>query len=132
MNPKLLTRDQLRRRVEQWRAAGERIVLGLLELWERPSLHPVILGMLRSATTDPVAAAMVRDLLVRGPLLALASTTGRPDAELRATLAGSQLVGLLLARFVVGVEPLASAPAAVVARAIGPTIQRYLTGDLVG
>jgi len=40
---------------------------------------------------------------------------------------GSQLVGLAMLRYVVKVEPLASAPAARVAAWIGPTLQRYLT-----
>ena len=48
------------------------------------------------------------------------------------TLVGSQVVGLAMARHIVNVEPLASAPLEVLVRAIGPTIQRYLTGDLDG
>ncbi len=93
-------------------------------------MRPLLLGVIRSATTDPVAAGMLRRILAEGPLLALARAIDRPDAALRASLAGSQLVGLMMARYVVGVEPLASAPRESVVRAIGPTIQRYLTGDL--
>jgi hypothetical protein len=73
---------------------------------------------------------MVRRLLAEGPLLALATALDRPDAALRASLAGSQFIGLILARFVVGVEPLASMDRDALARAVGPTIQRYLVGDL--
>jgi hypothetical protein len=73
---------------------------------------------------------MLRDLLASGPFLALARAIDRPDADLRAALVGSQLVGLALARYVVGVEPLASAPTETVAAAIGPTIQRYLVGEV--
>lgn len=109
---------------------GERLVEYALELWEGPAMRPLLLGLLRSASSDPVAAAMMRRYLAEGPILALAAATDRPNASLRATLAGSQLVGLALARHVIGVEPLASAPRDVLARAIGPTIQRYLTGDL--
>jgi AcrR family transcriptional regulator len=109
---------------------GERFVGYILELWDRPEIRPMLLGLVRSATTDPVAGAMMRRLLEEGPLLAIASALDRPDARLRASLAGSQFVGLLLARFVVGVEPLASADRAVVVSVMGPTIQRYLVGDL--
>jgi hypothetical protein len=35
-----------------------------------------------------------------------------------------------MARYIIRVEPLASAPPAVVAAAIGPTLQRYLTGEI--
>lgn len=109
---------------------GERFVGYILDLWDRPEIRPLLMGLVRSATTDPVAAAMMRRLLEEGPLLAIASALDRPDARLRASLAGSQFVGLLLARFVVGVEPLASAERETVVRTVGPTIQRYLVGDV--
>jgi hypothetical protein len=35
-----------------------------------------------------------------------------------------------MARFIVGIEPIASADNATLARAVGPTIERYLLGDL--
>jgi AcrR family transcriptional regulator len=109
---------------------GERFVRFILDLWERPEVRPLVLGLLRSATTDPVARTMLRRLLEEGPLLALARSLDRPDARLRATLAGSQFVGLMMARFVIGVEPLASADRETVIRSMGPTIQHYLVGDL--
>jgi AcrR family transcriptional regulator len=110
---------------------GERFVRFILELWEQPRIRPLLLGLIRSATTDPVARAMLRQLLEEGPLLALTAAIDRPDARLRASLAGSQLVGLMLARFVVGVEPLASVDRETVVHVMGPTLQRYLVGDLV-
>ena len=109
---------------------GERFARSVLELWEAPANRSLLLGIVRSATTDPVAAAMLRQLLAAGPFLALASAIDQPDADLRATLAGSQLIGLALARYVVAVEPLASAPLEVLVRALAPTLQRYLVGDL--
>lgn len=109
---------------------GERFVAFWLDLLETPSVQPLMLGMIRSATTDPLAAAMLRDVLTQGPILAIARTLPAPDAPLRATLAGSQLIGLALLRYVVGVEPLASASREAVIAALAPTIQRYLVGDL--
>lgn len=52
------------------------------------------------------------------------------EPELRAVLVGSQIVGLALARHVVGVEPLASLPAADVVDLVAPTLQHYLVGTL--
>jgi len=109
---------------------GERFIRFVLAQWEQPAVRPLFLGIVRSASTDPVAAAMLRATLAEGPLLAIARALGTPDAQLRATLAGSQFIGLIMARYVVGVEPLASVDAEVVARVVGPTIQRYLAGDL--
>jgi hypothetical protein len=40
------------------------------------------------------------------------------------------MVGLIMARYIVALEPLASLPAEDVVRAIAPNLQRYLTGTL--
>lgn len=109
---------------------GYRIVRFVLELWGAPGTRPLMLGVVRSASADPVAAELLRRILAEGPFAAIAKAIDRPDAELRATLVGSQLVGLAMARYIVQVEPLASAPPDAVARAVGPSIQRYLLGEL--
>jgi AcrR family transcriptional regulator len=109
---------------------GRRIAAYALDLWETPGTRPLMLGLLRSATTDEVAAGMLRDMLAQGPFAAMARAANQPDADLRATLVGSQLVGLAMARYIVRAEPLASAPREVVVDALGPTLQRYLEGEL--
>jgi AcrR family transcriptional regulator len=111
---------------------GTRIARSFLGLWDSPAMHPLLLGIVRSATTDPVAAGMLRRVLAEGPFLAVARATDRHDADLRATLVGTQLVGHAMARYIVKIEPITSADREVLARAIGPTLQRYLTGDLGG
>jgi hypothetical protein len=74
---------------------------------------------------------MLRELVTRVLLVRLAAVA--PDRpELRATLVGSQLIGLGMARYVVRIEPLASAPVEEVVAAVAPTVQRYLTGSLDG
>ena len=57
----------------------------------------------------------------------------RPPAEreARASLVASQLIGMVMVRYVLRLEPLASASPESVVAAIGPTVQRYLTGDVV-
>ncbi|HEY3071270.1 MAG TPA: TetR family transcriptional regulator [Candidatus Limnocylindrales bacterium] len=109
---------------------GERLVGFALDIWDRPDFAPVIAGIVRSAAADPAAAAQLREIVIRQVLTPLAAALGRPDAELRATLAGSQMIGLAFARLIVRIEPLASAERERIVRAVGPTIQRYLTGDL--
>ncbi len=109
---------------------GLRIVRFILELWDTPWTRPLMLGVVRSAATDPVAASMLRRILAEGPFAAIALATDRPDADLRANLVGSQLVGLAMARYIVAVEPLASMSPDALAAAVGPVIQRYLIGDL--
>jgi AcrR family transcriptional regulator len=107
---------------------GERLVRGFLALWDDP--RGGMLGLIRSASTHAEAAEMLRGFVERELLgrLAKAIEVDRPD--LRASLAGSQLIGLAFARYVVGVEPLASAPQDQLVAAIGPTLQRYFTGEV--
>ena len=109
---------------------GEQIVERFLTVWEEPHNRPVFMAMLRSMISNEQAADLVRRLLVKEIFGPLAVALGVPDAELRATLAGSQFIGLALMRYVGRVEPLASAGVDTVAVAVGPTIQRYLTGEI--
>jgi AcrR family transcriptional regulator len=109
---------------------GEHVVTGFLTVWEDPANRPIFMAMLRSIVSNEQAAELVRRLLVKEVFGPLAAALGVPDAELRATLAGSQFIGLALMRYVGRVEPLASADLDTVAAAVGPTIQRYLTGAI--
>jgi len=120
--PALLASDRAR--------IGEQVVLRFLGAWEEPANRPIFLALLRSAVCNEQAAELVRRLLVREVFAPLARALGEPDAELRATLVGSQFIGLAFLRYVGKVEPLASADVASLAAAVGPTIQRYLTGAL--
>jgi len=106
---------------------GERVVRVALELWGRPEIRDVFLSILRSAASNEAAAAALRRFITREVLMPLAEASGMPNAPLRAALTGSQIVGMAVARYVVKVEPLASADPDEVARWIGPTLQRYLT-----
>jgi Tetracyclin repressor-like, C-terminal domain len=58
------------------------------------------------------------------------SSVAPDQVELRSALCASQLVGLGMVRYVLELEPLASADHATVVAAIAPTMQRYLTGPL--
>lgn len=109
---------------------GERLVARLLAVFADPRSFAPFLALIRGAVSNERAAALLREFLTREVLGRLA-TAASPDApELRASLAGSQVVGLVMARYVVRVPPLATADPETVVAAVGPTIQRYLTGDL--
>jgi AcrR family transcriptional regulator len=96
---------------------------------ENPATRPVLLGRIRSASSHPGAAALVRETVTRDlRRLAGAITDDRP--EVRAVLCGAHIVGIALARYVVLVEPLASLPPGDVIDLMAPTFQRYLTEPL--
>ena len=109
---------------------GATVVRAFLEAWEPPETRVRLMAMLRSALTNEAAMGMTRDLLVREVFGPITEALGVPDARLRATLVGSQFVGLSVLRYIGHIEPLASASVDELVAAIGPTVQRYLTGDL--
>jgi AcrR family transcriptional regulator len=106
---------------------GETIVRTVLGVWERDDTRDQAMGLLRSAVTNEQAAAMIRGFVSRAILGAVATHVDADDAEYRASLVASQIIGLGIARYVIAVEPLASASSDDVAAAVGPTLQRYLT-----
>lgn len=107
---------------------GVRLTVYFLDLWERETTRASLLTMLRSALTHDAAAGMLRGFISEALVGRIAASIPAPDAELRATLVGSHLVGLALARYLIRIEPLASADPSTVARWVAPTLQRYLTG----
>lgn len=110
--------------------AGHGLVALLLEAWDPANKRPVMLSLLRSAVSDEFSAALLRERLTREILVPIISHLGSDRPDWRASLAACHLSGLGLARYIVGIEPLASAPDLEVVAAIGPIIQHYLTGDL--
>jgi AcrR family transcriptional regulator len=108
----------------------ERLTQLLTDFLEQPELHQRMTGVVRAVAGDNDVARMIREFLSR-EVFALAETILGPDSgSLRANLVGSQLIGLVMARYVVQVEPLASMPAATVAEAVAPTLERYFVGPL--
>jgi hypothetical protein len=54
------------------------------------------------------------------------------SSMIRIQFVASQLVGVLMARYILELEPFKSLPAQQIAETIAPNLQRYLTGDLSG
>jgi AcrR family transcriptional regulator len=107
---------------------GERLVRMFLGIWADPDFRTPMLGMLRSAMTGEQGAAMLREFVGRALLGRLAHAVGPVD-PLRVQAAAAQMVGVVILRHVVRLEPIASAPEDDVVALVAPTIQRYLTPD---
>ena len=108
---------------------GERIVGQFLTIWDQTGGGPMA-TILRSIASHDDAARMLREFIgnVMVKRVVAAVAPDRPD--LRAGLVGSQLFGMGLVRYVLKLEPLASADHATVIGAVAPNLQRYLTGPL--
>ena len=109
--------------------AGERLVRTLLSVWDDPKVQPALLAVARSVIGDDGGRLVGEGFIpvVIGPVLA-ALAVDRP--EVRIPLVASQLVGLIVARYVLALPDMVEMPAEDVVVRLGPTIQRYLTGDL--
>lgn len=105
---------------------GERLTRFFLDTWDSPAGQP-LLGLIRSVVGNESAAAIMREFISREVLGRLAKALDVDQPQLRASLAASSLIGLAMLRYVVKLEPLASAPSDQVAWWVGPAVQRYLT-----
>jgi AcrR family transcriptional regulator len=105
---------------------GERMLRTLLSVWDQPSNQAALLALVSGATGHPGAAAALREFISQ-EIVARVATQSDP---LRAALVASQIMGLIAARYVARVEPLASLPADEVVPLVAPTLQRYLDGAL--
>ncbi|HEY8293865.1 MAG TPA: TetR family transcriptional regulator [Micrococcaceae bacterium] len=110
---------------------GAAILRALLTLWDSP-VQPALLALLRGAVSSRAQAALLREVLSKR--IVGVALVDLPDDDggrrLRGSLLASQLIGLMLSRYVLRLEPLASASHEDIVALVGPTLQRYLTGPL--
>lgn len=106
---------------------GERLTRFLLGIWENPTTRTPLLAIVRSAVNNESAAAVFRRLVAAQLLRRIAGRLDLPDAELRAELAAAQLVGVAMLRYVIKVEPLASADVERIVERVAPVVQGHLT-----
>ena len=103
---------------------GQRVARFLLSVWSQPATRAPLLALLRSSTGNPRAAAMLRDLLGSVLFSRFAQATG--GSPMRVSAAAGQVVGVMLLRYVVQVEPLASAADEEIVAILAPVIQSCL------
>lgn len=111
---------------------GASIVRMLIRQLDDARSQARIVAILRTALGSGPGSRMLKEFLTREVFVRLAALAGGDDADLRANLAASQLVGLILTRFVLKLEPVAHADADELARRIGPVIQWHLFGEIQG
>lgn len=107
---------------------GPRLVRRFLELWDSAEDFEPLVALFRSAPTHDQSASMLRDFLQREISDPLVRALDTPDARLRVGLVGTQLIGLAGARYLIRIEPIASANQDELVGWLGPILQHYLTG----
>jgi AcrR family transcriptional regulator len=113
---------------------GEIMVATMLRAWDMTEVRTAFLGLLRTAATTDQGLVMLREFITSTILASLVRAAGLADdaeGRYRAALVGSQVVGLGFTRYLLRLEPIASASIEDLVAAIGPAVQRYLTGDII-
>lgn len=107
---------------------GERLARTVLAVWDAPDgqvqLRLVLSGML---SADEHVQELPR-YLQRTVFDQVAALLPRAVAARRVSLVASQVLGVLVARHLLRIEPVASMPADELALSIAPTLQRFLEG----
>ncbi|MFH9402910.1 TetR family transcriptional regulator [Streptomyces sp. NPDC017638] len=106
---------------------GERLTRFVFGVWEDPATRPPLLAIVRSAVDNDTAATVFRRLVATQLMRRIADQLELPDAELRAELAAAQLVGCAMLRYVIRIEPLASADLERIIARVAPVVQGHLT-----
>jgi AcrR family transcriptional regulator len=109
--------------------AGERVLRVFVGVWDDPANTPAFVALARTML-DPSAGHLMREGFLPAVLEPIGRTLGLDRPQLRMPLVASQIFGIILSRYVIGLEPIASMPAETVVATYAPVIQHYLTGDL--
>lgn len=106
---------------------GAGLVLAFLDIWEGPASTgepgSSFVAMMQAASSAPEVATALREFLTER---VWRPEGGTPDWG--SALVATQLAGVGWARYIMRVEPIASATPEEVAALVGPTIDRYMAG----
>lgn len=109
---------------------GERVVGTLVDTWDGIADRSPLIAALRTAMGAGPVAESLRQYFATSIVGSFTALLDGEDSAFRGVLIGSQLAGLLMGRYILEIEPLATADRESLISAYGPTIQRYGFGDI--
>jgi AcrR family transcriptional regulator len=109
---------------------GERMVRVFFGAWDGPEQRERIMALLATAATSPEGARMLREFVSQEILQRVAGVLPGPDARLRAELAAAQMIGVAFVRYVIQLDPVASAPVERLVELLAPAVQQHLAGPV--
>jgi AcrR family transcriptional regulator len=104
---------------------GEALARVFFEVWSDQARRAPIVALVRSAMTNEHAAVMMREFMTATLLRRVAEMRGIPLLRIQAAV--GQMIGVVLLRYVIKVEPVASADEEELVALLAPTLQRYLS-----
>lgn len=106
--------------------AGERIVRFILTMTADAVARERMLGLVRTAVVNEQAAGMIREFFSSAILGRVAEALGVPPLRMEAAF--SQMFGVVMMRYILRLEPLASADIEDLVALLSPAVQGYLEG----
>lgn len=110
--------------------AGERLLRTFVSVWDDPEHQGALIAVARLALDPQAGDRLLRDGFLPVVLQPVGAALGLDRPELRMPLVMSQLVGLIVTRYLLRVEPVASMSPEELVAAYAPVLQRFLTGDV--
>ncbi|GAA0580004.1 TetR/AcrR family transcriptional regulator [Kribbella sandramycini] len=108
---------------------GRRIATVFLGVWESTDDgRQRMKAIFRSVVGNDEVARMMREGITSLIIEPVSRSLGVPDAHLRTSMVATQLIGLAIARYLVGLEPVASADLPTIIDRLAPVLQHHLTG----
>jgi AcrR family transcriptional regulator len=101
-------------------------IADLLSHFEQGDDREAAVALMRSCLTHPAALAAMRDQVMCERKEAVAAQLDGPDAELRAALFAACMIGLGMARYLIKLEPVATAAPADLERLFTPVLRALL------
>lgn len=109
--------------------AGEALMRLFVTVWDDPEVS-LPLRVLVRGISDPPTQRLMRDGFTQIVLWPIGLALGLDQPERRMSHVGSQLVGLMVVRYLLAIEPLASMPPETVVATYAPVLQGFMTGPL--
>ncbi|PRA11929.1 TetR family transcriptional regulator [Arthrobacter sp. MYb211] len=109
---------------------GEALVRTVVTAWANPVIRPAATSLIRGMLSSQSATKLMQSFLQKELLARLGRSLPPADADRRAALAATQIIGMIIGRYIIQLEPLASMDDDEVVACIGPAVQWHLTGKM--
>ncbi|MFB7262778.1 TetR family transcriptional regulator [Streptomyces nojiriensis] len=109
---------------------GHAFVEAALKLWEDPVSAEILRAVILTAAQEPAALQRLRQLFTELVLAVVSHSLPDTERNLRASLISTQIVGMVMNRYIWQIGAIATLPAPSVVDLIAPTIQHYLADPL--
>ena len=104
---------------------GQRLATLFAAMMSDEKRRKLMLSVMRTAVSNEHAAETLRTTVQRAVLAEIEKHIPGPDSRLKATLIGSQLIGMMMTRYIVKIEPLATEKPESIVKHLTPRLQTY-------